>query len=136
MEKLITCNDSEAEELAKQIGVTKFGDWNHLIEPVYEKTTMKELMDMLFSYSPQFIEHRQVYVDKEHRELQTVKIIYFHSKIFVIKQVWKTHSSDDIEYEVYLAGCKHDFAETTIGHCLHEYKCKKCGFKQTIDSSD
>lgn len=33
--------------------------------------------------------------------------------------------------------CLHEFAETKkLGSCLHEYTCKFCGQKRTVDSSD
>jgi hypothetical protein len=35
------------------------------------------------------------------------------------------------------ASCVHDFSiERNVGRCLTENTCSKCGYKQTIDSSD
>lgn len=31
---------------------------------------------------------------------------------------------------------KHEWSERTIGRCLHEWTCKKCGQKRVVDTSD
>lgn len=33
------------------------------------------------------------------------------------------------------AACEHDYVETRIGKCLHECRCKKCGYSYQRDSS-
>ena len=33
-------------------------------------------------------------------------------------------------------GCEHDFDRVNVGNCLNSYTCKKCGYSETIDSSD
>lgn len=54
---------------------------------------------------------------------------------------------DDISYaligeywagtvKVFRFGCQHDMASETVGNCLNRCTCKKCGFAETIDSSD
>jgi hypothetical protein len=32
--------------------------------------------------------------------------------------------------------CKHEFTGRSVGRCITEYTCKKCGFTQVVDSSD
>jgi hypothetical protein len=34
------------------------------------------------------------------------------------------------------ATCIHTFVERTVGRCLHEHTCTKCGEKRIYDSSD
>lgn len=36
----------------------------------------------------------------------------------------------------FVFGCDHEFETKTVGRCLHESTCKKCGCVQVIDSSD
>jgi len=36
----------------------------------------------------------------------------------------------------YRWGCEHKMGQRNVGKCLTEYKCIKCGFKRTLDSSD
>ncbi len=37
---------------------------------------------------------------------------------------------------VAFAACQHKWTRKTIGRCLHEETCVKCGFMRTVDSSD
>jgi hypothetical protein len=37
---------------------------------------------------------------------------------------------------IFKFGCQHDSTSEEVGRCLTKYTCKKCGFVQTIDSSD
>lgn len=37
---------------------------------------------------------------------------------------------------IFKFGCQHDSNEETVGRCLTKYTCKKCGFVETVDSSD
>lgn len=32
--------------------------------------------------------------------------------------------------------CEHEMVSRRVGRCLHEYKCSKCGYQHTVDSSD
>ena len=34
-----------------------------------------------------------------------------------------------------IKGCKHMYSVKTIGNCLHEYTCSKCGYSYKVDSS-
>lgn len=34
------------------------------------------------------------------------------------------------------AECVHDYESVMIGKCLHRETCRKCGYQQTIDTSD
>lgn len=34
------------------------------------------------------------------------------------------------------ATCIHTWTEKTVGRCLHEHTCSKCGEKRVVDSSD
>lgn len=40
-----------------------------------------------------------------------------------------------IEYYKW-AICMHEMEQKTIGNCLNQYTCKKCGHRTTVDSSD
>lgn len=37
---------------------------------------------------------------------------------------------------IFKFGCQHDFDGVEVGRCLTRYTCKKCGFVETVDSSD
>ena len=37
---------------------------------------------------------------------------------------------------IFKFGCQHDSLEETVGRCLTKYTCKKCGYVETVDSSD
>ncbi|KWF81269.1 hypothetical protein WL94_28255 [Burkholderia cepacia] len=38
--------------------------------------------------------------------------------------------------KVFQFGCEHSMKEERVGNCLHRYTCTKCGFTETVDSSD
>jgi hypothetical protein len=37
---------------------------------------------------------------------------------------------------IFKFGCEHSFDGVEVGRCLTRYTCKKCGFVETVDSSD
>lgn len=37
---------------------------------------------------------------------------------------------------IFKFGCEHKFKGVEVGRCLTRYTCEKCGFVETIDSSD
>jgi len=37
---------------------------------------------------------------------------------------------------IFKFGCQHESIEENVGRCLTKYTCKKCGFVETVDSSD
>lgn len=37
---------------------------------------------------------------------------------------------------VFRFGCKHVMDRKNVGNCMNQYTCTKCGFSETIDSSD
>ena len=45
---------------------------------------------------------------------------------------WKLDKTRYFKYQA----CKHEFTGRSVGRCITEYTCKKCGFVQVVDSSD
>ncbi len=37
---------------------------------------------------------------------------------------------------IFKFGCKHQMKSEEVGRCLTKYTCEKCGFAETVDSSD
>ena len=37
---------------------------------------------------------------------------------------------------IFKFGCEHSFHSVEVGRCLTRNACKKCGFVETVDSSD
>ncbi|MBY8604187.1 hypothetical protein K7N18_05015 [Burkholderia arboris] len=37
---------------------------------------------------------------------------------------------------VFRFGCKHVMDRKNVGNCVNQYTCTKCGFSETVDSSD
>lgn len=42
----------------------------------------------------------------------------------------------DRKISIFKFGCEHQFKSKEVGRCLTKYTCEKCGFVETIDSSD
>jgi hypothetical protein len=45
---------------------------------------------------------------------------------------WKLDKPRYFKYQK----CKHEFTSRSVGRCITEYTCRKCGFKNVVDSSD
>lgn len=105
------------------------GNHNKLPEPM-EKISHKEYFDNIFSYLNNYYESKQIF-DNKSNLIGEFKVMYNHEAGYA---VYKNYI--DSKYEFYKVGCKHDYEETKLDKCLYEYKCKKCGLEQVIDSSD
>ena len=112
----------------RELGVTLWGDYNTAPEPM-TKCDASDFWREFHSYGSSVeIDHRQIF--SKGRSVQNLHIMIFFDAIFAIEL------QNDWTPQFYRIGCEHAYEDVTIGHCLHEYTCKKCGFKQTIDSSD
>jgi len=116
--------------------ITNFGSFNEMPKP-FDKCEMNDFLNKFHAYSPEYIEFRQVIFDGEniHNGLHTIHIYYFHDIAFGLMTEYDMYSNK-MKLDVYRIGCKHDYESYKIGRCLTHYKCKKCGYEETIDSSD
>jgi hypothetical protein len=102
----------------------------------------------LFCYTPLYTANKQIHPYKEFetwtrkghriegRGMIPVKLDYFHNKQAVGTEVYRERGSDEYKFRFYLCGCEHDWIRQNVGNCLNTYTCSKCGYKETIDSSD
>lgn len=99
----------------------------------------------MFVYTPDYIGYRQIHQFDKLKEcgitppssngqehMMAVKFFVFHDKrgIAMYGDYW----GGKIRWFSF-AVCEHDFTETKIGNCLHEYACKKCKYRKSVDSS-
>lgn len=116
--------------------ITNKGNYNKLPEP-YQESNLDAFWNHLFTWPIAATEFRQVAL---HGYFRGVLIFYFHDCAFALVQPVKWHSTPDgIKWDepvrVLRIGCEHDFEVTSLAMCLTHYRCKKCGFEQTLDSS-
>jgi hypothetical protein len=104
-----------------------FTPFNQMPEPAFE-SNLEEYFNYAFSYTPILEEFKQVIIDGM---LYNTLIAYFHDRAYALLD-----DRANKTIKVYKIGCEHDFEETKIGNNLTHYKCKKCGYERTIDSSD
>jgi hypothetical protein len=128
--------------------------YNQLPSPLRPMTEKEFAQSSFFSYTAQFIEHRQAHfcledVPENIRELVrfnlsknapdasatmvAVQMFWYdeHSGIAAINDYWggKVHW--------FAFGCQHEWKHTgTPYRCYNTYECVKCGCKNAVDSSD
>lgn len=102
------------------------GEWGQFPTP-YRESTAAEFWRIMTLYTPEFIDYNQIAINGRTEE---VRFYYFPTCAFAVSDIGK----GDIKY--WKIGCEHEWEEETVGHCLHKFTCKKCGFVMTQDSSD
>jgi hypothetical protein len=111
------------------IYVKKLGTCNEIPEPL-EYITTKEYFNNINTYATEYEDSKQIFEEgKGH--IKDLHIQYKHDYGWGYE---KDYRNNKIRF--FRVGCKHDYDVKNIGKCLNEYTCKKCGFKQEIDSSD
>jgi hypothetical protein len=123
--KLELVSDSKFE---KPSYINDMGGFNSLPTP-FEKTTIDEYYDHLFTWGIQYVEFRQIIL-KERSQLFNTEIFYFYDIAFALVNNYNTK-----EVDVYRVGCNHEYLEDSVGFD-HTYTCKKCNTKFTVNSSD
>lgn len=118
-----------------------------MLPPNFREISEKEFaQSKYFTYSPKFVEFRQVNDPKavslfkwgepgrERSHVFDVRLYYFYdgTGLGIVGDYW----GGRVRYFSF-AVCEHlNRTERNIGRCLNEYICNECGFKETIDSSD
>ena len=106
------------------------GEYNELPE-LRARIREKEFFKQLSDYTPVLMAHRQPYrtVKGVHQYHGDLTLFYYER---VCHGVLRTPSN--ITY--WRFGCEHrEGGERSVGNCLTEYTCPKCGYKWTWDSS-
>jgi hypothetical protein len=101
------------------------------LPPNFKEITEQEFaQSKFFTYMPEKTEYRQVNINGKHTDLRMFWM-YDNTGYAIVSNYW---DGKVIYYS--FAKCEHIFDEKTVGKCLTEYTCKKCGYRETIDSSD
>jgi tRNA U34 2-thiouridine synthase MnmA/TrmU len=116
-----------------------YGGYNDL-PPNFKEITYQDFIDsQFFTYTPQLIDNRQAYnVDKKGNRVGNYRGLHlylFGDGTGIAIEKYYDNGKWALKYHKF-AKCEHEYTEKTIGRCLHEYKCKKCGYTEEIDSSD
>lgn len=115
-----------------------YGGYNDL-PPNFKEISYQDFIDsQFFTYTPRLVDTRQAYEkDSEGRNVGSYRGLHLYlfgdGTGIAIEKYWD--SGWKLKYHKF-AKCEHEFTEQEVGRCLHEYKCKKCGYTETVDSSD
>jgi hypothetical protein len=114
----------------KDRGITDWGTFNDPPKPMVE-VDMQKFWHKFSSYGiAKDEEYRQLHFDgKCHHG----HILIYHDVIFFLEV---EYSKSIFTPHLWIIGCIHECTSVSVGRCLTEYTCKKCGFKEVIDSSD
>lgn len=117
-----------------------FNDWPKQARKLTNEESEKSLGQMLFLYSPDFVEYRQA---KHNGKFVSLRIFWFADKTgLMAEQCEDSHKVKNW----YRVGCEHEYVELSSkecckiklyhgGMCYHVSKCKKCGHISAYDSS-
>ena len=121
MYKLICVEEKEVFEKLQYIN-----SWenNNFLPTPYKKITKNEFEKLFFTYSFNFIEHRQGYVGKS-KKWHNIEI-YYNSHI-AIAIVYNYINSEKYAKTYYKIGCEHDWKLKTQDSIDYTYVCSKCG---------
>ena len=123
------------EEDPKPTYISEMGAYNKLPTPNKE-TKMEEFYNYLFSYSPDYMEFKQIIFEGVAR---SAVIFYFFETAFALVKIYENSKLQHVR--VFEVGCQHNWKEANVRSvrrvpCLHHYVCPKCGLTKTVDSSD
>jgi len=113
----------------------KYGRYNDP-PPNFKEITEGEFSRSYFmTYSPEFVEWRQIRDDskKTFTHQTSIHLFYYYdgTGLGIVCEFW----NNKVRYFKF-ALCEHEYTEENIRMCLHKYTCKKCGYSKTVDSSD
>ncbi|MBZ4649221.1 hypothetical protein [Thermosipho sp. (in: thermotogales)] len=111
--------------------IEKFNNYNELPEP-FEESNIKNFWRKIFSFSPKYIDFRQVYINTKDpcSRIYNTWIFFFFDVAYAVVDM----GNDEIK--VFKIGCKHEYTEESHERFIHTYTCKKCGLTFSVDSSD
>jgi len=141
----------EKPKTLKYSWLEDFGTHNKIPTP-YTEIDENDYIILTRSYSPNYIEYRQLYDIPGMATMLSTQIYWYHN--FAIAIVYpgnwhidkgKVKCNDRLQY--FRIGCKHNFRELTrkeclnreidhYGMCYHVYECENCGVIEAHDSSD
>lgn len=113
----------------------KYGRFNDF-PPNFKEITEAEFAGSWFMvYSPKFVEWRKISdKDKKFFKYQmSIRLFYYHDNTGL--GIVCDNGSSKVRFFSF-ALCGHDYETKNVGRCLNTYTCKKCGYAETIDSSD
>ena len=134
MRKLIYASKDEYPIITKDIHPNDFPDgWREITPEEFSTSDF-------FSYSPEYIEYRQMY--DNHKAGVHAKLFHFPdgTGIAMSNEYWEK------KVRFYKFGCEHSYNELStkqaseegvshFGNCYHVYKCSKCNHVMSQDSS-
>lgn len=126
--------------------ITNMGGFNHLPEP-FALCEAKDFWFMFQIWSPEAIEFRQVYLDHTtpegiKQQMHNTQIYWFYNTAFALLRF----NNEDAP-RFFRLGCNHTYEElsqdqsrregiTHHGRSYHVYRCSKCSYVKSEDSSD
>ena len=110
-----------------------FGGYNDF-PPNWKKITEAEFVQSnFFVYEPRVRDHRQMYPDDRFLLKFTEATLYFfHDGSGVA--ISPDHKKNKVNYFSFDVN-QHDYEEKTTENHLHVFTCKKCGYRNEVDSS-
>lgn len=137
MEKLVYIQDNE---IPKFNYLADFGSFNRLPQP-FKEITEEQFYKQFDTWAWQYKDFRQVCNTEDLTEVNWQGYfditIYFYSDSAYgrAKKVSKNDCSK-YDYKYFRIGCKHEWELVSSMRCYREYKCRKCGCTDSVDSSD
>jgi hypothetical protein len=119
----------------------KWGGYNDFPPNWHEITEAEFAQSHFFIYSPDYVEFRQMFRKHDTVVGATLYFMYDGVGYGIVHDYW----GRKIHYYKF-ALCEHKFTELTqkecaqkgiqhFGNCYHVYRCTKCGFTNSVDSS-
>jgi len=126
-------NIADQQHLPKRLLDQLETPYNHLYEGWREITECEFTRSGFFNVPIVATQYKQVMLPSEQEKgSRSIRAFLFQdgAGVAMSQDYWQ----GKIRYFAF--GCQHEFKEETIGRCLHQHTCIKCGFVQIIDSSD
>lgn len=109
--------------------------WGEELPPNWKRISAKEFAQhtRFGSYTPEWTGYAQLCTQKGKPWVNAHLFTFFDKTgVGIVTSYWDTPHVRLYSFST----CEHEYEERGIGKCLHEWKCKKCGFVQVVDSSD
>lgn len=107
----------------------EYGDYNDM-PPNMEEINEEEFYSQTLTYFPRWMGYRQVMSHPDYSYISLTMYLYGGGEGVGIGRTDK-----GMKFFKF-ASCIHDWETTYVANCYREFKCKKCGATNAIDSSD